>query len=716
MIRRGFTPCCRLAQRLLVLASTGLLLLAAASCAGQQRSLGAGPQPQGITGSPAGSPAAQPKLDLPAPRTLLPDSAPARNAAYLPEDLVKEGDANNPALPSRNVTAASGQLDFAPSYVSGGSISGLAYATYSFKLEDYDLNNEVRLFWAAPPAAGTSWVGLANWDSNRWDWFSTDSSGRAFPPSLAPYLDFGGDLLLIALRSGADPSSLDQLRVGTQPPLAVLSTNSRRYDFGSLDVDLDASASADPDGSITGYEWDFEGDGVFDAQSPDNPLISHQYDTPGSFQATVRVTDDKDISTTASLGVSVGGPWEHTVGLPLWDLYYDVEVAPDGTIWACGLAQNPEGINSSDLALAHFAANGEILKTSYWRSFNFNSQIGSALCIGPDGAVYVGGTGYTNTFQHVLFQRYSSEGELQWSHAAPDFLADVKDMMVLNGTVYAIGSDNDGDRERGTVFTFPAHNFNNIPLSMRLPKETTLTAMTYFPGSEVEPAAILAVGGIGVNSDADLLYVSFSPALQINDDRKWAAVGGSQLGRAIAVTGTAPDYSILVGAYRGTSPTESCVLRLGVNKGYNLQGAKSVNIMDMWPSGTDDSVYVLALESSSVLEPDQLRLTRLDSLLNPLAHYVFASGIATMGISGLHYGSGAFVISGGATLSGGTFEPSSNFDLGPSTNWVDISVSFTGNPLEFVDTLPLSLLDREPVIDTGAGNPDGMVLMERLTL
>jgi PKD repeat protein len=55
-----------------------------------------------------------------------------------------------------------------------------------------------------------------------------------------------------------------------------------------LDVQLDGTASSDPDGRIAAYAWDF-GDG----QSGTGPAIAHHYATPGTFTVTLTVTDDR---------------------------------------------------------------------------------------------------------------------------------------------------------------------------------------------------------------------------------------------------------------------------------------------------------------------------------------------------------------------------------------------------------------------------------------
>jgi PKD repeat protein len=72
----------------------------------------------------------------------------------------------------------------------------------------------------------------------------------------------------------------------------------------------------DTDGTIALYEWDFEGDGVFDFNSPTAGNTTHTYTTPGSFNALCRVTDNNGMTGTASTINSVirpGPPGSPTV-------------------------------------------------------------------------------------------------------------------------------------------------------------------------------------------------------------------------------------------------------------------------------------------------------------------------------------------------------------------------------------------------------------------
>jgi hypothetical protein len=56
-------------------------------------------------------------------------------------------------------------------------------------------------------------------------------------------------------------------------------------------VAFDGSGSGDPDGRIVSYEWDFDGDGIYDLAS-DGPTVEWLYDEAGDYQASLRVTDN----------------------------------------------------------------------------------------------------------------------------------------------------------------------------------------------------------------------------------------------------------------------------------------------------------------------------------------------------------------------------------------------------------------------------------------
>jgi PKD repeat protein/glucose/arabinose dehydrogenase len=97
-------------------------------------------------------------------------------------------------------------------------------------------------------------------------------------------------------------SSLESLGDGggNESPTASFTTSPSSVSPGDS-VTFDASDSADPDGSISSYEWDF-GDG----STATGQTVSHTYDSTGDYTVTLTVTDDGGATATATTTITVG--------------------------------------------------------------------------------------------------------------------------------------------------------------------------------------------------------------------------------------------------------------------------------------------------------------------------------------------------------------------------------------------------------------------------
>ncbi|WP_135820537.1 PKD domain-containing protein [Halostella litorea] len=67
-------------------------------------------------------------------------------------------------------------------------------------------------------------------------------------------------------------------------------------------VTLDGSPASDPDGSIASYEWDVDGDGSYETGGQ---AVGVTYDSAGTYDVTLRVTDDDGATDTATGTVGV---------------------------------------------------------------------------------------------------------------------------------------------------------------------------------------------------------------------------------------------------------------------------------------------------------------------------------------------------------------------------------------------------------------------------
>jgi PKD repeat protein len=84
-----------------------------------------------------------------------------------------------------------------------------------------------------------------------------------------------------------------------QAPVARITADTTTGDAPLL-VHFDGSGSSDPDGSIASYQWNF-GNG----QSASGATASATYDNPGTYQATLTVTDNSGATNTATLVITV---------------------------------------------------------------------------------------------------------------------------------------------------------------------------------------------------------------------------------------------------------------------------------------------------------------------------------------------------------------------------------------------------------------------------
>ena len=86
--------------------------------------------------------------------------------------------------------------------------------------------------------------------------------------------------------------------VGLQPPVA--DAGDPCSGTVAAAIDFDGTGSADPDGSIVSYDWNF-GDG----SNGSGPTPSHAYGSGGVFTVTLTVTDSDNLQDTATANVNV---------------------------------------------------------------------------------------------------------------------------------------------------------------------------------------------------------------------------------------------------------------------------------------------------------------------------------------------------------------------------------------------------------------------------
>lgn len=100
-------------------------------------------------------------------------------------------------------------------------------------------------------------------------------------------------------------------------PLAPIADGGGPYtQAAGTPVPFDAGGSYDPDGTITSYAWDFDGNGSYDAFTQ-SPTISHTYQKQFAGLARVQVTDNTGHSATDTMTVRIGSNSAFVVRIPI---------------------------------------------------------------------------------------------------------------------------------------------------------------------------------------------------------------------------------------------------------------------------------------------------------------------------------------------------------------------------------------------------------------
>ncbi|MFK7893005.1 MAG: PKD domain-containing protein [Granulosicoccus sp.] len=112
-----------------------------------------------------------------------------------------------------------------------------------------------------------------------------------------------GTYTLELVANDGELSNSDTVIVTVEPPNAAPTANLNSSAIAGttpFTVTFDASTSSDSDGVIEDYQWDF-GDGNTDTGA----IVSHTYQTGGTFTATLTVTDDDGETDSASTAIEV---------------------------------------------------------------------------------------------------------------------------------------------------------------------------------------------------------------------------------------------------------------------------------------------------------------------------------------------------------------------------------------------------------------------------
>jgi PKD repeat protein len=139
-----------------------------------------------------------------------------------------------------------------------------------------------------------------NITSRHWTFGDGNSSDEPNPSHSYTVGNTYSVTLTVTDNTGATGSDTQQVTVNApnQAPTAAFAPS-----CGDLSCSFNSDASADPDGSITGWHWDF-GDG----STSNDPNPSHTYASANTYSVTLTVTDNRGASDAATSQVGVTLP------------------------------------------------------------------------------------------------------------------------------------------------------------------------------------------------------------------------------------------------------------------------------------------------------------------------------------------------------------------------------------------------------------------------
>lgn len=89
----------------------------------------------------------------------------------------------------------------------------------------------------------------------------------------------------------------------TEAPVAIIRVDRTTAENAPATFSFDATASFDPDGTIVGYEWNFD-----DGSRETEPELEHRFAEPGTYLVRLTVTDNTGVTGEATQLIAVGIP------------------------------------------------------------------------------------------------------------------------------------------------------------------------------------------------------------------------------------------------------------------------------------------------------------------------------------------------------------------------------------------------------------------------
>jgi PKD repeat protein len=219
--------------------------------------------------------------------------------SYTPyEYRVRSQDASGNEAISENFSFTTSNTPPAITSFDGEPLSGESPLTVDFSVSAYD-----------PDGYIVEYAWDFDWDGN----YDDNTSQNTF----YTYTDAGTYIASVRVTDDGGASAEETITItvlskSNEPPSISSFTASPDKGEAPLEVTFSIDVS-DPDGEIIGYEWDFDGDGTFEATTDTVPA-SHLYSINGIYTARVRAADDGGATVSGETTITVTGESQNSGG------------------------------------------------------------------------------------------------------------------------------------------------------------------------------------------------------------------------------------------------------------------------------------------------------------------------------------------------------------------------------------------------------------------
>ncbi|MBN2082084.1 PKD domain-containing protein [bacterium] len=452
----------------------------------------------------------------------------------------------------------------------------------------------------ASPLADAFWLGFGDMTGSSWRWqYIADATGNDtvdVPAGITMINPYGLAYVAVVLWDDATLVARVALDVDIdgEAPVAAFTVD-RTFGNAATPVNVDAGDSFDRDaGTIVSYEWDWEGDGVYDLTEAD-PIADFTYVDPSDNMLTLRVTDNNGNTDIAVRSITVQG-WSRTWGTSVYECLDDLWVDSQGNVYTAGYTS----LNETDWLVVKYNRFGELQwKLAYGgdnddRAYAVSGSSGYAYVAG-----YLGPFGGSSLEQDVGLIKLAPTGEIVWQKRYHFYYFDQARALAVDGTgnIFLAGKAEES-WEPAEALVMQLDPTGEVGWAKTW---AVIDGSSYVEDIKLTAAnQLLLCGGIRTATrGGDVLLLRFTPTGGLTlESCVGQATDDNEYVHALALDYTGNAY--LVGSTSGTNPADALLVKYDSSGVY--QWAKTIGsdqgeyAMDVFTTGTmflPVSVFVL---------------------------------------------------------------------------------------------------------------------------